>query len=323
MDTQYIYAGTRAKALERKLLNENQLELLLGAKSVDETLKVLQDTFLAPYISKHSGLDVTEALDQAVMDARATLESIAPHPEVLDILWIKYDYHNLKAIIKGKRAGLSNEEILKMCFSVGKHSPEKLMKRFEENKLATLNSHLHQARTDAEHTKEVFEVDLAMNTYYFKTIRTIAETYAESFVIEFVTLLIDLFNIKAALRAHAIDIVENKKVFVPGGTIYKRSLESKQSTLEALRRFGGEKRWNEPIAAFEKSGEYGKLEKLADEYVSEFLKDQSRPIFSPASLFSYFNAQKNNAQTIGAVVRAKKAGLTEKKLRTILRRTYA
>ena len=121
-DTDYIYAGTRAKALENQLLSENQMELLLSAKSVDEVHTVLQNTFLAPYLiskDKNKKPSATVALEECVREAKSVLNSIAPEPELLFILWLRYDYHNLKAIIKGKKAGLNTEEILQSCFNIG------------------------------------------------------------------------------------------------------------------------------------------------------------------------------------------------------------
>jgi hypothetical protein len=54
----------------------------------------------------------------------------------------------------------------------------------------------------------------------------------------------------------------------------------------------------------------------------DFLKKKSLVPFSSASLFSYFKAQKNNAQIIGTILTAKQSGIKEKELRNILRQSY-
>jgi len=182
----YIYAGTRAKVLKQKLLSETQTERLFGAKSVAETFKVLQDTFLAPYLAKHEKTDITEALDECIVDTKKLLKSIAPQPEILDVLWVKYDYHNLKTIIKGKRMGLGNEDITNLCFSAGIYAPEQILREYEKGDLRALNYHFHEAMEEAEHSERRYGIDVAMNTHYFKTIKTIADKTKDTFLRMFV-----------------------------------------------------------------------------------------------------------------------------------------
>lgn len=323
MSSTYIYAGTRAKTLERKLLSETQFELLTSAKSVEEMHKVLYDTYLAPFLDKKNGATTTLSIDKSIVDAKNTLQLIAPKPEMLDIMWIKYDFHNLKTIIKGKRVGLTDEQIIEKCFNVGLVSSEKLLRAYSEKSLRAINPHLKEAAEKAEVSKHVFEIDLAMNTSYFTAIQNLSRNINDPFITKFVTLLIDLFNINAALRADAIEGIEQKDVYFQGGTLTRQDVESKENILKILYRFGGEKRWAHAIEVAEKNNSYSPLEKAADEYVLDFLKQESLLIFTPASLFSYFYAQKNNAQIIGAILTAKKSGMPEKELRATLRRLHS
>ena len=337
-DTDYIYAGTRAKALENQLLSENQMELLLSAKSVDEVHKVLQNTFLAPYLIskdkvnckaregalgyKQEKPSATVALEKSVQEAKNVLNSIAPEPKLLFILWLRYDYHNLKAIIKGHRAGQNTGETLQNCFNIGIFSPEELLHSYEDKKLHLLNEHFKEATDKAGSAKQVFEIDLTMNKYYFKSILAIAEGSEDLFVTEYVKLLINIYNIKAALRAHKLAEVDIKDVYVPGGMFSKKDLENKKGVIDSLRHIGNEKIWSDAIKTYEQTNDVTQIEKTTSEYVFKFLQEKSADLFSPAPLFSYFMAKKNNAQTIAAIIVAKRAGIKEKTLRTILRRLY-
>jgi V/A-type H+-transporting ATPase subunit C len=322
MDRRYTHAGTRAKVMEYGLLNETQIERLVSAKDVKEVMNVLQDTFLAPYLNDDPHRSVTDALDQAVVDAKKTLTLIAPDPQVLHILWLKYDFHNLKTIVKGKRSGESNEAILDDCFRGGVFAPTELLKAFEGDRLQSLSLYFKDAVRRAEDAKHVFEIDVAMNMYYFKAIRDIADRSRDSFLREYVTLLINVFNVKAALRALGIADISQKDVFVRGGSL-GQGLDSKKQILEKLCLIGGERLWIKAIEDYETSGDYTLLEKTSDEYLATYVKEQSLSIFTPASLFSYFTALKQHAQIIGSVLVAKRSGLSEKDLRVILRRVYA
>ena len=323
MSSTYIYAGTRAKTLERMLLSETQMELLTSAKSAEEAEKVLYDTYLASFLGRGNETSVKSSIDQSMIDAKETLEMIAPEREILDLLWIKYDFHNLKTILKGKKINLSDDQILGQCFSTGTIAPEKILKSVNDQKLGVISTHLERARIEAEDTTHVVGIDHAMQKHYFAAIREIAENTKEEFVKKFVRLLIDLFNIKAGLRADAIEGIEARDVYVPGGSFQLNQFESKESIFALLDWFGGEALWKEAVDHFNETGKYNRLEKIADDYVTGWLKDESISIFTPAALFSFFYARKNNAQMISAILTAKRAGMPEVELRTILRRLHA
>lgn len=322
MYSPYTYASTRAKVLEQKLLSETQLEMLLGAKSVKEAHTILQNTYIAPYLSKQDKMDVTSALDQNIVDVKRLIKTVMPNSETLDVLWIRYDYHNLKTIIKGKKAGLNNEDILKLCFSGGICPPDELLRRYEQNQLRGINPYFEKAKEQAEKASRVFEIDMAMNIFYFKNIKQIAKNSKSSFVRELTRLKTDLFNIETALRSHSLKLFDYKKVFVSGATFSLNDLKDKKLILNSLRKIGDEKMWRPAIEEYEKTGSYVLFEKTADDHVALFLKEKSWDIFSIAPVFSYFIAQKRNAQIIGAILTAKRSGMKEKELRTILRRIY-
>lgn len=322
MNNAYIYACTRAKVLEQKLLTENQLERLLSAKSTSEAFAALQDTYLSSYLTKHEDTDITEALDASIAQAKQTLASIAPFPEILDILWVKYDFHNLKTFIKGTKAGLSEDEILSKCFTVGTYAPAKLLTAFNEGKLGLIDTTFQKAVETATTSKKVFEIDTTMNLYYFVVIKELARLSKDAFVKEYVRLQVDLFNVKAALRALTLQEVSFADIYVQGGSIALNNLETEESILLQTKNIGGEKKWAEAIAVFKETRNYYPLEKIADDHIGEFLKEKNIDVFTSAPLFSYFHAQKNNAQTIGAIIAAKQSNMPEKELRKILRRLY-
>ena len=323
METKYFYASSRAKALEAKLLSETQVELLLSSKETSETFKALQDTFLAPYMADHEKTDINKALDQSMLEAKNTLASISPQPQLLNILWIKYDFYNLKAIVKGKKAGFDNEEILVKCSRASVYTPEKLLRAYEEKKLRILNKHFSDAVEQVENIKEVSEIDLTMNIHYFNAIKEIARRSKNTFIIEYVSLLVDFFNLEVSLRIFSIPNMSAKNMFIDGGSLRKNNMENKEQVFGLYKKFGGEKLWDEPIKNFRETGDFSLLEKTAEEYVVSFLKSRSLELTSPAPLFAYFSAKKNNAQTIRAIMVAKQAGLPEHDIRVILRRLYS
>jgi len=318
----YVYAGTRARALENNLLSEAQREYLVGAKSVPELYQNLSDTFLAPYLSEHDESELSLILEKSVADTRHTLHAIAPEPELLSILWLKYDFYNLKAIIKGTIAGLSDEVISTHCFDIGVHDTQKLIAAYRNSQLGSLDERLEAARVEAENYDQIADIDLVLNLHYLTSIRDIAARHKNAFIRAYTVNLIDLFNLTAALRRHTFTDINVRDTFVEGGSFHRRELETVDDTLSQFHRLGGESHWKEAIDEYRHSGSFALIEKASEDYMNSWLKQQSHTIFSPAPLFAYFNAKKNNVQMIRAIYVGKVAGLEEYEIRYNLRNLY-
>lgn len=319
MSTQYTYASARIKALESSLLNETQRERLFGAKTTSEAFTVLEDTFVAPYLTEHQNTPLGPALDAIIADTQKLLARIAPDPELLHILWLKYDFANLRAIIKGKRAHWSDEDILAQAFRAGAYEPEKLLAAYTDGKLAVYNSHLARAAEKADSAQHIFDIDLATNEFYFMAVKEVARRKKHGFVDDFIALLIDLFNVKTALRAAKLTDYDIPKLIIPGGRFRPEQLETEQQALEQLVHLGGEQYWKEAIAEYQETGDFSLIEKVSDELIMKFLKERSYSLFSPVPLFSYFTAMKQNVQFINGVIAEKEAGLSEGEIRHIFR----
>ncbi|MEX0930345.1 MAG: V-type ATPase subunit [Candidatus Paceibacterota bacterium] len=325
MQSPYIYAGTRAKTLEHELLTDVQREVLLGARSMDEFFAGLQDTFIAPYLVREGTRDLSRALEDAVYDAKHLLDQIAPEPELLNILWIKYDFYNLKAIIKGGLADLSDEEIKGHCFRTSIYDADRLLKAYQSDRLDVVDPRLARGAKEARGYKRIADIDLVLNLHYLTSARDMAREAGNLFVTNYITLLIDLFNLKAALRTKAFSHEQVKDMFVDGGTFHRRELEGETTDdiLNQFQRVGGPGVWSAGIDEYRETGSFSLIEKTSEDYVSSWLKGQSYEIFSPAPLFAYFTAKKNNVQQIRAIHVSKAAGIPEHDIRATLRNLYS
>jgi len=107
MEFKYVYSTSRVKTISYKLLSENQLERLIGAKSLDEVFKVLQDTFLESFVTSKV-TDISPVLENCLSQAKVLLSSVAPKPQMINLLWIEFDFFNLKISSVSCQAESSN-----------------------------------------------------------------------------------------------------------------------------------------------------------------------------------------------------------------------
>ena len=102
-DTDYLFLSARIRSLEKDLLTSQRLEQLLQSPSVENCSQLLSDLGYAPIRDEASLQSSLKWQREAVF---AELERFMPEKELLDVFRIKYDYHNIKVLLK---AALTDE----------------------------------------------------------------------------------------------------------------------------------------------------------------------------------------------------------------------
>jgi V/A-type H+/Na+-transporting ATPase subunit C len=322
MKHDYTYASARIQALASLLLSQSQVELLVGAKDNDELYVVLYDTYLAPYLKRNTEHDILDSLEEHISDTKEMLVSIAPDPKVLDMLWVKYDYHNLKTILKGMRAGLSEEAILRDCYVQSIVNPAVL---YSYCTSGTLGKHVPEfAHTfaTAQKAKVPEQIGQACDLGYFTHIQSIARESGDEFAETYVRMLIDMYNLKVLARGVLHEAFRVRHAVVPGGThtLFENFDEAQLARRYA--QYGGIEYWKKVLASVREQKSTSILEKRADDAVTEWVKYAGLAEFCLADIVRYFHAVKNNAQIISTIVKATRAEMPEKMLRGILRSLY-
>ncbi len=320
----YFYAGTRAKARTNTLLSTVGLERLLGARDTEEQYRALHDTFLAPYLSREESAHHASAVEASVDEAKKFLTAIAPEPEMLEILWAKYDFLNLQMIVKDRRnTHPENSAFGERLYRTGTIEPGTLIAVIENDTLTRLPSHLKRACDAMQQAKTPLDISLGAQAHYFSYLTKQVKKSSSPFLKRYQAFLIDGFNLKNALR---LLILGNNRptqdFFVSGGSIPKRLLETEESILEAFTRMGNISLWNKAVEEYRSTKNMIPIERSFEDALMEFLRKESFRTFSIAPLFLYFHVIKNNAQTIRGILDAKSAGMEEAELRLILRTLY-
>ena len=144
-DTDYLAISARIKAMENGLLTRERMEQVLEARTDEEALKLLQE-------SGYPELHATdpESLDAALSASReetlADLADSVPDPRYIDIFKLKYDYHNVKAILKAGAMGVSPDHML---MDMGRVSTAELKKALQSGELENLTPMVASAAAEA------------------------------------------------------------------------------------------------------------------------------------------------------------------------------
>ncbi len=316
----YIYANARIAAREASLLTQQQVEQLLSARDADEAFDALHGTFLAPHIAGGTRADLARLLRKALSAAKKLIDDIVPDPTPFTILWLRYDFFNLKTIVKGRRAGLDDAAIIARCFYAAHYAPERLLAAVDKGDVAAVSADLAVAYDAMVDAAQVYEIDRIANMGYFRTVARIARTCREPFVRAYARRIIDFFNCATQLRLTYLPYdIDAASVFVDGGTAPWSAYASRDAIFARYRALGV------PAAAiedFRATGNFAILAKAADDALLAFIKAQPATVESIVPVFGYFIALRNNTQIVRTIIAGKESGMAEADLRRIMRRLY-
>ncbi|MBS3122321.1 ATP synthase A1 subunit C [Candidatus Woesearchaeota archaeon] len=240
----YPYTYVRVATMKAKLLNRDDYNKLLKM-SFAEITKFLQDSEYKKEINELamelSGADLLEAaLNKNLISSFNKLLRISP--DELDLLinahLRRYDYYNIKSILRGKFANLSNEAIKKMLIPIGLNSGkfyEKLIeetsiqKMLESSKLLEKKLILHLVK-ELEDTNSLSLIENSLDKAYFNYAFEFSEKIPEQGQLFKVFILneIDMLNIKLLLRMKKGGVTEkqlSQHICMFGSELNKRILK--------------------------------------------------------------------------------------------------
>ena len=110
-DTDYLFISTYLRSREKNLLTAARMERMIDAPTADEAGKVLQEIGYGEF-SATSDRELGQALARERENLFQDLYRYVPDKAVVDVFKVKYDYHNLKALLKAQAMGIDGERLL-------------------------------------------------------------------------------------------------------------------------------------------------------------------------------------------------------------------
>ena len=202
MNTSYIYSTTRVNTLGNELLSQNDIDRLLVAEPGEELQSALKETYLAPYVLQVQDEDVTEAIEATLIEAKKLLHRVAPNGDVLGLLWVQYDIHNLRVFAKASGKDLDLEALAAYTSERGTYEPTALYEHAQAGTLDRLQIDWQIAYSNAvRHVEagELDQVDAVFDELLFTTIKRSAVATSDRFLKRYVAGVVDTYNAKSTL----------------------------------------------------------------------------------------------------------------------------
>ncbi|MBE6048194.1 MAG: V-type ATP synthase subunit C [Clostridium sp.] len=321
----------RLRVLETRLLDKAKIDRMIDSNSAEESLKVLQETEYSNVMSNvKRAEDYEYMLSAELKRVYHEVYSMTPVKALVDIMSIKYDYHNIKVILKGM---FLKKDFSHMFMELGVIDAAKMKVDIETNNFSNLPSTMRKAIEetieDFNSKKDPQRIDVILDNYMFKNMRELAKELDDVFTSKYVSALIDLTNLKTLLRVKK----QNKdrdfllSLVIEGGSIDKDVLvallsDSVENIASKLSYTNYEEVLKLGVEDFAQTGSAGLLEKLVDNYIMDLMKAAKMVPFGGEPLLAYIYAKETEIKVIRIIMVGKLNNIAGEVIRERLRDIY-
>ena len=310
------------------MLSAERLERMIAAPSLDEAVKTLEECGYGDL----TGLSLNEinaALEDHIAAIFDEVGNMAPEKELVQMFRMKYDFHNIKTIVKAQGVGVKGDDIVSGRGSV---DPEVLQQAFVSGEYLEIPTNLAEAMQEAAsilaRTSNPQLADFSLDRAYFAELLKLTDGLSDKgFSKAYVKLQIDSANLRSAVRTHRMgkDADFLRLALIPGGEVNENAValaDSGESLAELYRvtrlssaADAGAVAWN--------GGSLMAFEQACDNALVNYVREAKIMRFGAAHVVSYLAAMENETTAARMIMSGRMAGLKPETIRERLRDTYA
>lgn len=328
----YEYGVARVRVLETRLLSRDRIGRMADALSAEEALKILAETSYAPLVAEvGSPYDYEEILVREMKRVRRFIEEISPEPDMIGLFFLKYDFHNLKVILKNKYLGNENDDLA--LSEMGTIPIDDLKAGLEAEDHKALPEFITDAVKEIEKMFSVRvdpqKIDIVLDRAMYDYIFQICRKKRNSFATQYFKKQADLINLRSLLRVKRLgeDFGFLKELLLPYGELdmsfYADAMEqSYENIISTLEYTPYNKVAAEGIQAFLRSGDLTAFERLMDDYLLEYVREVKHNPFGIEAIVGYLLGKENEIKLIRIIMVGKLNNMPAEKIRERLRDVY-
>jgi V/A-type H+-transporting ATPase subunit C len=326
-DTDYLFISTRIRALENTLLTHERMMRMLETPSADDASKVLLECGYPEMVP----LDVNMIHNTLAEERKNTFEDLVgflPNPAILDVFKVKYDYHNVKVLLKSEAMHYDPTPLL---LDLGRVPVRDLSGKLNSSNLTgfppILQDAIIQARETLGTTRDPQLSDFVLDRAYYQDMNYIAKHANSPFLEGYVRISIDAANLRTVVRT--IRMGKNAEFvrdnLFPGGnidTMRVLTAASAGGSLAELFALSPLREAAEAGMAALTGGRLTQFEKLCDKAVIEYLKRAKFVPFGEAPVIAYLAAKESELTAIRIILTGLLSHLPAEIIQERLRDSY-
>ncbi|MBS9776075.1 MAG: V-type ATPase subunit [Fusobacterium sp.] len=330
----YAHGVVVARVNEKKLLKKDDLDKMMKANSPEEVFKILLDSDYSKSAVGVENLRDYELLlkNETTRMFKLGLEMLDKKDEkgILELLSLKYNYHNLKSILKGKVSGINLENLF--IYSI-LSDPNKIQLQFESGKFTNIRDEFKEALKEAEkkysETNDPQIIDIVIDRAFYKHLKAVADSLEIDLFKDYASSIIDFYNLSSMMRARNMgrDIYFLDEILVEGGNVAINKLKSlfKEDFEKVILALKSEKFGRilvKYIDKYKETKSFTIIESVKDEYLSKLREDSKFVFFGPEPIFSYLLAKEKEIAIVRTIIIAKLNNISPEKIKERLGDIY-
>lgn len=326
----FIRPSITTRVYEKDLLTSENINRLIDSEDLEEALSSLNDT---KYGEKIQNLERAEnyekVLSNMLLDSYKDMIKISPDENLVKYLEEKYNFHNLKTLVKEL---IQDEDYQSIYIDIGDIDLVSIKRSLKEDLVKEDDKYLSYAKKALdlyEENKDPQDIDLSLDKDFYEKLLEDAKNLDYESLIEFTRERIDLTNLKTLLRikgqAQSVDLLE--KALIDGGFIEKNlfrdslnaekstyaNLLSRQKTFQAVRDALDYDNLNRSMQ---------ELEKVIDDHLMNFAKESKTVSYGPEVIMGYLISREMEIKNLRIILVAKLNSLSREFIEERLRDLY-
>lgn len=323
-DTDYLFISAKIRAMERSALTAERMERMLQAATPELCAQVLGEMGY-PDFDVHSEASLYAALAKERENVFREISASLPDHTIADVFKLKYDYHNLKTIIKSRGSDVSA-----LLLDAGRIPPQTLLETYLQRGnwdfLPKTLAAAAQEATDVLHeTGDPQRCDFILDRAYFKEMLDLARQSKCDYLVNYVRTTIDAANLRDLVRAMRMQRSGAflRQVLYDGGTISVDQIVAQSGSIAELYRSTILKDAAElGEAAVNTGGSLTHFEKALDNALLKRAADARRIPFGVEVVIGYIIARENDLTAARIIMTGRMAGIDADTIRERLRDSY-
>lgn len=335
MAENYAFASMMVRDMEGKLISDQQWHRLVQAKDLDDAVKILRETRYADsFASLDSPGHFEKALDQEFSKVAQEIFSLVEDQNLKEFIFLQYDLHNLKLMIKDetevkKKQGSKSTNFSNLAFDFSAfdqdevrtwiREPDKNLQRTGLEKAVAKGVTAWQDQEDAQ------TLDFVLDSAGFEVMADLVEELDSELFKTYQELMVDANNILSFFRANRQDQSLNflAEVLLDGGRIppsfFLSIRDHGDRVLKACKYFQMDSDFIEAVSAYLEDGKISALERAKDELQLKLASRCLQVTDGPEVLFGYMLTFEKEVQNLRILLTGKRAGLEEKDIEERMR----
>ncbi len=303
----YAQSVVLSKVYEKRMLGKAKIDRMIDAKDEKEAFKILMDSEYSK--SANNVYDVygyVTLLNQETARVRTIAEELLQDERILEIMTLKYDYHNIKIIVKSL---FSNKDLTDKFIQSKNANPQTMLAQVKAEKYINLKDEfaiaIKEAIADYEKNNDPQMIDIILDKHYFQHMLKLSSELEIEYFTKYIKAKIDFYNVETLLRIKRMNknTIFAEKVIFDGGNIERNKLIGLlQADLDkitmSLKAETTGKYIVKGLDEYRKTGSLFKLEKQNKAYFNELNKDARFITFGPEPIISYILSKEDEIDKV-------------------------